>query len=160
VEHAILYFLGWKDRLISVIEDFQGYVGGGPSINIWKFDFALGGQYTMADIHLTPKTSIWGQVHFHDDLLAGALIIDAYGTVYYYDRHQDIIYQPRLDRFYTGPGQTDAFYSLNWKIVATVQTARIFFEMDNALSEEYQFVSGYKEFFRRFRLGINWLLWD
>jgi len=159
--HRIEKEIVWSDSIFqnSRTRDFI-FFGLEGSVNIWKFDFALGGQYTMADMHLTPKTSIWGQAHFHDDLLSGALILDAYGTVYYYDRHQDINYQPRLDRFYAGPGQTDAFYALNWKIVATVQTARIFFEMDNALSEEYQFVSGYKEFFRRFRLGVNWLLWD
>jgi hypothetical protein len=92
--------------------------------------------------------------------LSRALIVDAYGTVLYQGGHQDIMYQSRLDRFYPGTEQTDAFFTLNWKIVATIHNAQIFLEMDNALSADYQVIFGYLNYLRLFRFGLNWVLWD
>ena len=122
--------------------------------------FYSAGQYTFADINLTPKSKLWGRAHFNWVLLNGALIFDAYGTFTWYDKHQSIKYQPRIDRYYRGIGETDSFVILSWKLVATIQSAHIFFEMDNALEENYEIVAGYPDFYRRFRLGVNWTLWD
>lgn len=101
-----------------------------------------------------------GRAHFNWVLLNGALIFDAYGTLTWYDKHQEIKYQPKLDRYYTGSGESDSFLALGWKLVATIQTAQVFFEMDNALEANYEIISGYPDFYRRFRFGINWTLWD
>jgi len=139
--------------------DFYFFSAGG-SFTLWKFTLGLGGQYTLADINLTPAESAWGRLHFHDSYLNGALIVDAYGSAFYQGRHQNIMYQPRLDRFYPGVGNTDAFVSVEWKIVATIQTAQIFIEMENALSTDYQIVFGYLNYLRLLRFGINWVLWD
>ena len=151
----------WKDSIFTnqgsrdfVFFGVEGY------LKVWWFDFTLAGQYTFADINLTPKSSLWGRAHFNWVLLNGALIFDAYGTFTWYDKHQAIKYQPRIDRYYTGLNESDAFVTLTWKLVATVQSAQIFLEMDNALEEYFEIVSGYPDFYRRFRLGVNWTLWD
>ena len=65
-----------------------------------------------------------------------------------------------MDRFYVGDDKTSAYQVLNWKAVATIQEARIFFEMDNALSADYQVIRGYYENYIRWRFGIDWILWD
>jgi hypothetical protein len=130
------------------------------SIAFWKLTVGSGGHYNFADIYLSPRASLWGKIHFHDVWLKGAVIIDAYGEAYLFDTHRNIKYEPRLDRFYIESGNTGAFYTLSWKVVATVKAARIFFEMDNPLSEDYYFVEGYPEQFIRWRFGVNWILWD
>jgi hypothetical protein len=159
--HNIGNEIVWKDSTFTNqgSRDFV-FCGAEGYLKVWWFDFILAGQYTFADINLTPKSSLWGRAHFNWVLLNGALIFDAYGTFTWYDKHQDIKYQPRIDRYYTGLGESDAFVSLSWKLMATVKSARIFFEMDNALEEYFEIISGYPDFYRRFRLGVNWTLWD
>ncbi len=160
--HRIENEIVWKDSTFSNRRDSRDFIFCGLEsyLKVWWLDFTLAGQYTFADENLTPKSSVWGQAHFNWVLLNGALIFDAFGTFTWYDKHQDIKYQPRIDRYYTGLEETDAFVTLSWKLVATIQTARIFLEMDNALEEYYEIVRGYPDFYRRFRLGVNWTLWD
>jgi len=159
--HRIENEIIWKDSVFSN-QDSRDFIfcGAEGYLKVWWLDFTLAGQYTFADVNLTPTSSLWGGAHFNWVLLNGALIFDAYGTFTWYDKHQEIKYQPRIDRYYTGLGESESFISLSWKLMATVQTARIFFEMDNALEESYEIVSGYPDFYRRFRLGVNWTLWD
>lgn len=160
--HRIENEIVWKDSTFSNRRDSRDFIFCGLEgyLKVWWLDFTLAGQYTFADVNLTPKSSVWGQAHFNWVLLNGALIFDAFGSFTWYDKHQDIKYQPRIDRYYTGLGETDAFVTLSWKLVATIQSARIFLEMDNALEEYYEIVSGYPDFYRRLRLGVNWTLWD
>jgi hypothetical protein len=159
--HRIEDEIIWKDSIFvnSNSRDFA-YCGLEGFFKVWWFDFTLTGQYTFADVNITPAASVWGRAHFNWVLLGGSLIFDAYGTLTWYDKHQAIKYQPRLDRYYTGPLETDGFVMLSWKLMATISSAQVFFEMDNALEETYEIVSGYPDFYRRSRLGINWTLWD
>jgi hypothetical protein len=159
--HHIGNEIVWKDSIFSN-QGSRDFLFGGVEgfYRFWWLDFTLAGQYTMTDINITPRSSIWGRAHFNWVLLNGALIFDAYGTLTWYDKHQEIKYQPRLDRFYKGLGESDSFISLSWKLVATIHSAHVFFEMDNALEETYEIISGYPDFYRRFRLGVNWILWD
>ena len=128
--------------------------------SFWKFTATAAGQYTFADINITPVSSVWGKLHFHDRWLKGALLIDAYGTAQFFDEHRDIFFDPRLDRFAIGDKMTSGYTVLNWKAVATIQEARIFFEMDNSLSENYLVIRGYNQLYIHWRFGINWILWD
>ncbi len=157
IENEIIWleprFLNGDDR------DFA-YLAGEGQVKFWKFTFGLGAQYTISDYNLTPEQSAWSNLHFHESYLKGALIVDAYGTVRYEGSHNNILYQAPLDRFYTNSGQTDPFYTLNWKLSATIQTIQIFLEMDNTLSKDYQIVFGYFNYLRMLRFGINWILWD
>lgn len=136
------------------------FLAADGQVKLWKFTFGLGGQYTMSDFNLTPEQSAWGNLHFHESFLKGALIFDAYGMINYEGSHHNILYQVLLDRFYSNTGLTDSFYTFNWKLAATIQTIQIFFEMDNTLSTDYQIVFGYINYLRFLRFGINWILWD
>jgi outer membrane cobalamin receptor len=143
----------------SDFRDFT-YAALKATYSIWQIDFSLGGHYTISDNHFTPRSSIWGSAHFYHQLIKGALKLDAYGTLYYYDTHDKVNFESRLMRFYRARGENDGYYTLNWKVAATLSGAQVFFEMDNALSRQYEVVNGYPEFYYRFRFGINWELWD
>ena len=89
-----------------------------------------------------------------------ALGVDVYTPLQYWGDPTSIGYVPVMERFYNIRGKEDGFIVFNWKIVATVQDARIFFEMDNSLSETYEVIDSYEEFTQRWRFGVHWILWD
>jgi outer membrane cobalamin receptor len=143
----------------STKRDF-GFAAADAQLEFWKFKWGLGGQYTMSDINLTPEYSAWTRLHFHQSILSGALIFDAYGVINYEGSHNNILYEAMLDRFYSNTGIAESFYVFNWKLVATIKSMQIFFEMDNTLSKDYQVVFGYINYLRLFRFGLNWILWN
>jgi outer membrane cobalamin receptor len=159
--HRIENEIIWQDPMFmnGQTRDFI-FLGLESSVSWWKLTASISGQHTLADLNLTPRSSLWGSLHFQDVFLDGALVLDAIGTASFYDRHQQIRYQPRLDRFYAGNGRTDGYLTFNWRIVATIHNAHLFIEMENAFSEDYEIVYGYFEFYRRLRFGVNWILWD
>jgi len=128
--------------------------------SIWKFNFELGGFESFSNEYLTSRRSGWLKLHYGDIWLNDALGVDAYGTIQYWGEHTALKYEPRMERFYKLNGVEDDYVVLNWKIVATVQDARIFFEMENSLSEIYEVVNHYQEFTQRWRFGVHWILWD
>jgi hypothetical protein len=136
------------------------YLALQSDFSFWKIDIQGGGQYTQADLNLTPRSSFWIGGHFSQVLLEGALLIDAYGTAMFFDRHRTINFEQRLERFYPGDGDEEGYYTLNWRVVATVKGVEIFAEAENSLSHQYEVINGYREFFIRFRFGVNWNLWD
>jgi len=133
---------------------------GDLKYSLWKFDIQLGGFETFADLYLTSRRGGWIKLHYEDIWLNGALGVDAYTTLQYWGEHSAIKYEPVMERFYRLSGIEDGFMVFNWKIVATVQDARIFFEMDNSLSETYEIINRYQEFTQRWRFGVHWILWD
>ena len=160
--HRIDNEIYWQEPYYSnstQSRDFA-YTGLSLGVTVWKLNIQAGGQYSFADLNITPRSSVWGKIHFHDIWLNGALIFDLYGWALFYDQHNDLFFDPRMDRFYVGDDITSAYQVLNWKAVATIQEARIFFEMDNALSTDYQVIRGYYENYIRWRFGIDWILWD
>jgi hypothetical protein len=136
------------------------YLALQSDFSFWKIDIRGGGQYTRAELNLTPRASCWIGGHFSQVLFKGALLLDAYGTAVFFDRHRNINFDQRLERFYLADGYEQEYYTLNWRIVATVKGVEIFAEAENSLSAEYEVINGYREFFMRFRFGVNWILWD
>jgi hypothetical protein len=153
--------IGWSEPYFynAGSRDFS-FLALQSEFSFWKIDIQGGGQYTRADLNLTPRSSFWIGGHFSQVLLKGALLLDAYGTAMFFDRHRTINFEQRLDRFYLGDGEEQGYYILNWRVVATVKGVEIFAEADNSLSNEYEVINGYREFFIRFRFGVNWILWD
>jgi hypothetical protein len=135
-------------------------VAANLNYSTWKLNCQLGGFETISDLYLTSRRSGWFKLHYEDIWLKGALGVDAYGTIQYWGKHTALKYEPRMERFYKLNGIENDYIMLNWKIVATVQDARIFFEMDNSLSEIYEVINQYQEFTQRWRFGVHWILWD
>ena len=136
------------------------YAGGKTSLNLYRFEVAMGGQISSGKNLIGPEHSAWLQVNYHDVWLNGALIIDAIGQARYYGPQNRIQYHPILERFYPSEMQFDPFFTLSYKIVATVKSAQLYMAMDNPLSTEYTLVDGYPELYRRVRFGVNWVLWE
>jgi len=126
----------------------------------WKFEINPGGFYMFSNINLTAGHGAYINLHYSDFWFKKALGMDIYGTMQYSGEHRKVNYEPRLERFYLSPGFTDSYIIYNWKIVATVKTARIFFEMDNILNSTYEIINQNPEVSQRWRFGVHWLFWD
>ena len=151
----------WENNTYTNSTDRDFFViTGDIKYSFWKLNFDIGGFETFADLYVTSRRSGWLKLHYADIWLNGALGVDAYATLQYWGEHTAIKYEPRMERFYGLNGIEDAYTVFNWKIVATVQDARIFFEMDNSLSTIYEIVNQYQEFTQRWRFGVHWILWD
>ena len=128
--------------------------------SLYKFDLQLTGSFNDAGINISPKRSLSGQLHYHDTWLKGALIIDATCSFHWYDRHNAIHYNPIAERLYWTNDQMDRYEYFSYKLAATVKSAQLYMAMDNPTTESFQYVSGYYEFYRRVRFGVNWVLMD
>ncbi len=135
-------------------------LGGDTRLSFYKFALLGGGQLTQADVNITPETSAWLQLRYHDVWLKGAVTIDALGGLYWKGAHANIAYSPIAERFYRIPGQNDGYLIYRYKIAATVSDAQLYFSMDNPFSTQYSVIDGYYEFYRRVRFGVNWVMWD
>jgi hypothetical protein len=156
-----------KDEIVFENNTFKNdkdrsfnYFSANARYQFYKFSILGGGQISDASINISPAKSVWLQGRYHDVWLKGAVIIDAVGSVHWYDQHNKIIYNPIVERFYWTDKKYDSYYLLSYKITATVKDAQLFIEMDNPLSNEYRYISGYYELYRRIRVGLNWVLWD
>lgn len=130
------------------------------AVRWYKFGFRFGAQMGMAGSLLGPQYSGFAQMRYHDRWIHGHMIVDATGKVQWYGPGKNIAYQPYAERFYRASGQSDGFYLLSYKIVATVKDAHLFMEMDNPLGLRYQIIKGYPEWYRRVRFGVSWVLWN
>ncbi len=134
---------------------------GDVHYEISKFRFSAGGHISAAQTRLSPRRSSWLRLQYHDRWLDGAIIIDAVGNFRWIGGHHRLYYQPMLERFYYDAGISEGgYYTFSYKLAATVKQAELFMEMDNPFSYDYQYIYGYPEYYRRVRLGVNWVLWD
>jgi len=146
-------FYNGPDRTFSYANLHAGY-------SLYMFSLEIGGQLSDAGVNLSPKRSFSGQLRYHDKWINDAIIIDAVGNFHWYDTHNSIYYNPVVQRFYWSDTETDGYYYFSYKITATVKSAQLYVAMDNPMSYDYQYISGYYELYRRVRFGVNWILFD
>lgn len=136
------------------------YFKGESHLKIWKFILSSGGRAFSADQYLSPKKSLWGKLIFHGELFNGTIVVDASTNVRWYSRHDQVLFEQGLNRFYKGKGESASYSVYGFKLVGTVDDAEIFFEMDNFLENTHEFVKGYFLSSRVVRFGVNWIMWD
>ncbi len=136
------------------------YVAAQAAYSFSVFQISAGGQFSNADLYFSPKRSAFAQARYHDVWLNGALILDAVGTIQVYDQHNRILYNPVLERFYPTDAMTEGYLFFSYKLVATVKDAQLYMAMDNPTGNSFEIISGYPEFYRRVRFGVNWVLWN
>ncbi|HHJ51578.1 MAG TPA: hypothetical protein ENJ89_00160 [Caldithrix abyssi] len=125
-----------------------------------KFKLQTGGQANNSTPAISPPASFWLRLGYHDAWLNGKVIIDANAYLTWRRDHLLLDYQPQLEYFYLSNRHSGSYWLTGFKIVATVKTAQIFLAMDNPFATQYQIVYGYPEYYRRTRVGVNWVLWN
>ncbi|MEJ2543510.1 MAG: hypothetical protein P8Y99_05535 [Calditrichaceae bacterium] len=146
-------FYNGPDRSFNSIELNSKY-------SLYWFTLELAGNINDANINLSPKKSFSGQLKYRDTWLKGAVIIDAVGSFHWYDSHNNLYYNPIVERIYWDNNKTESYYYFSYKIAATVKSAQLYMAMDNPMSNDYSYITGYPETIRRVRFGVNWVLMD
>jgi len=136
------------------------YFSASADFRFWKFRLRGGGQVSDASVHLSPAASAWGAARFNDVWFDGALVFDAIGSVYWYDHHNEIMFNPVAERFYWTSKNEEGYYIFTWKLTATVGDLQLYASMDNPQNTDYQYISGAMEFYWRIQFGLNWVMWD
>ncbi len=138
---------------------FQNFTAAVYS-SFYKFKFAAGGLYSLANVDIAPQASLWAEVRYHDIWLNGTLTFDAVASYYWYGQRNALYYHPVIERFYWGQGTSPAYNIYTFKLMATVQDLQLYMAMDNPQAFSYRMINGYYEYYRRIRFGLNWVLWD
>ncbi|MCB0283630.1 MAG: hypothetical protein KDF60_13680 [Calditrichaeota bacterium] len=146
-------FINGKDRNFS-------YLKGLSSLQLGPLNISAGGRLLSADHYISPKKAAWGELNYHDIWFNGVIIIDVAGHINWYDTHDQILYNPIVQRFYAGTGENPSYSIVGLKIVLTVSDAELFLEMDNLLKEKMVIIDGYDNDLRQVRFGVNWVMWN
>jgi hypothetical protein len=93
-------------------------------------------------------------------LFKGALKLDPYLIYHYIGKWHQLDYDPYTNQYIPTQNEIGEYHILDGKILAHIKTATLFAVWENLLSEDYVLVDGYREFFRIFRFGIYWTLFD
>lgn len=136
------------------------YVELNGKFKLYKFAIKFAGHLNNANINISPKRSFFGQLCYRDTWLNSAIIIDAVGSFHWYDVHNSIYYNPIVERLSWTDAETNGYYYFSYKIAATVKSAQLYVAMDNPMAYDYEYISGYHEYYRRVQFGINWVLMD
>lgn len=139
--------------------DFK-VIGISSDYSFYKFRLKAGGQKSFADIHLSPEKSAWAQIRYTDLWLKGAIKFDAVAGVNWTGSHNEIYYDPVVQRYSWSESTISGYQLYYFKLVATIKDAELFMVMDNPLSYEYEYIKGYNQYYRRVQFGLNWVLWD
>ena len=93
-------------------------------------------------------------------LFKRALKLNGYAIYHFIGDYRTVGYHP-LTNQYIGIGEQDErFHLLDFKMLAHVKSATLFFVWENMASQDYALVENYWEFYRLFRLGIYWTFFD
>ena len=136
------------------------YLKGESHLKVWQLILSGGGRLISAEQHISPKQSLWGKLIFHGDLFGGVIVVDASTNVRWYSSQNQVHFEPGLNRFYTDNQKNADYVVYGFKLVGTVDDAEIYFEMDNFLENEHEFVKNYSSDIRVVRFGVNWILWN
>ncbi len=135
-------------------------INASADVSFYKFRLLTGGLHSVTDNHLSPESVAWAQLRFSDIWLKGALRFDAIGGINWTGNHNNIYFDPIAQHYYWTSGQTDGYHFYYFKLVATVLDAQFFMVMDNPNSYDFEYIKGYKQYYRRVQFGLNWVMWD
>jgi hypothetical protein len=93
-------------------------------------------------------------------MFKGALKLDPYLIYHYIGKWHQLDYDPYTNQYILTQNEIGEYHIIDGKILAHIKSATLFAVWENLLSEDYVLVDGYREFFRIFRFGIYWTLFD
>jgi hypothetical protein len=93
-------------------------------------------------------------------MFQGALRLENYLIYQFIGKWQKLEYDPLTNQYFQTSNEISNFHLLDVKILAHIKTATIFMVWENLLSEDYAWVDSYSEFYRLFRFGLYWTLFD
>jgi len=100
------------------------------------------------------------KVNLPFSILNGALKLENYMVYQFIGKWRKLDYDPLTNQYLQTGNEISNFHLLDVKILAHIKSATIFMVWENLLSEDYAWVDSYTEFYRLFRFGVYWTLFD
>ncbi len=130
-------------------------------LSLWKFYldeellFSTNSQQSF-----TPRINNILKLTLDLSLFNRALYLRGVAIYHLINQWRGVMYYPLVNQYVRTDQEVDYYHLLDFKLLAHIKRATIFFVWENTLSTDYQIVIGYPEFFRTFRLGVYWTLFD
>ncbi len=130
-------------------------------LRIWRFSFK--DEFTYSSNYqesFTPQANnvLIGRMPL--DLFKGALKLDGYAIYHFIGKFRKVDFYPLVNQYGISSAEDGYFHILDFKVLAHIRTATLFFVWENNLSQDYAIVDNYTEVYRQFRFGIYWTLFD
>jgi hypothetical protein len=93
-------------------------------------------------------------------LFGHALKLNGFMIYHYFGKWRTLNFSPMVNQYTPTNIETGYYHILDFKLLAHIKTATLFFIWENSTSQDYEFIQNYTEFFRIFRFGIYWTLFD
>lgn len=89
-----------------------------------------------------------------------ALKLHGYAIYHFIGQWRRPDFHPLTNQYFRTGLEAGNYHILDFKVLAHIKTATLFFVWENALSQDYALVDDYREVFRVFRFGIYWTLFN
>jgi len=89
-----------------------------------------------------------------------ALKLRGYAIYHFIGNWQQVEFFPFVNQYAKTNLKKVNYHLLDFKILANVKSATLFFVWENMLSEDYAIIEGYFEVYRQFRFGVYWTLFN
>lgn len=89
-----------------------------------------------------------------------ALKLESFAVYRFIGRWYVPQFHPLVNQYVRSTTEAGNYHLLDFKLLAHIKSATLFFTWQNTLSQDYAIVSGYWEFYRTFRMGIYWTLFN
>ncbi len=130
-------------------------------LSFWKFyldeELLFSTNYQQS---FTPRVNNILKLTLDLPMFNRALLLRGVAIYHLINRWRGVKYYPVVNQYVRTYQETNYYHLLDFKLLAHIKRATIFFAWENTLSTDYQIVIGYPEFFRTFRLGVYWTLFD
>ncbi|GAB4377686.1 MAG: hypothetical protein Kow0042_25810 [Calditrichia bacterium] len=93
-------------------------------------------------------------------LFKRALKLDGYALYHYIGKWRILEYEPLTNQYLQTNTPGGQHHLIDFKVLAHIKSATLFFVWKNVLSQDYALVEGYWNFFLTFRFGVYWTLFD
>ncbi len=128
---------------------------------IWRFqfknEFTYNANYQQS---FSSQTNNVLMLNVPLSLFNHALNLDGYAIYHFIGKWRLLEYHTLVNQYTRTYREVGNYHLLDFKLLAHIKTATLFFVWENTLSQDYRLVDGYWEFFRVLRFGIYWTLFD
>ncbi len=141
------------------------YKNGGISANLdlQISRFHLNNEFTFSNNYqesFIPRVNNVLTANVPISLFNRALKLDAYAIYHFIGKWRMLDYDALVNQYVRTWREAGDYHLLDFKILAHVKTATLFFVWENTLSQDYALITDYTEVYRLFRLGIYWTFFN
>ncbi|NOX37446.1 MAG: hypothetical protein GXO78_07910 [Calditrichaeota bacterium] len=107
-----------------------------------------------------PRWNVISELGVQRSFFNDALKMKGVVTFHWLDEFRQVIFDRLLYQYRLSDAVAGRYPILDARLFARIQSATLYFVWENLLSTDYILITGTGEFYRLFRLGVRWTLFD